>query len=263
MTDTRFLPGLVLVGAVALFVLATLLVLGLTRPGIRQGGLVASGLPLALLPTLVATIYVSWKVIGVMSSMAETVSGSMQMFIDASSSLWLVQRVAWGALAATSGLGLLLGLVRSGSATDGVSCSTRRAAVLVLLPVLGLVLATTVALQIARSLRVATAVVTSVEKDPESKKRTDATLAAEGLRAEGSGSLADISRFVARGTIVGTFGGAIAAVILLGLAVPGAILAWRVSFGSGFLVVSSALWLLALVAGGLVAAGVLNPLRLS
>jgi hypothetical protein len=71
-----------------------------------------------------------------------------------------------------------------------------------------------------------------------------------------------MSRFIARGSVVGAFGGTIAAVILLGLAVPGAILAWRVSFGGAFAAISSVLWLVAIVVGGLVAAGVLNPLRL-
>jgi hypothetical protein len=63
--------------------------------------------------------------------------------------------------------------------------------------------------------------------------------------------------------MIGTFGGATAAVILLGLAMPGAILAWRVQFGSSFLAIAAALWLLAAVLGGLVAGGVLDPLWLA
>ena len=49
--------------------------------------------------------------------------------------------------------------------------------------------------------------------------------------------------------MVGTFGGATAAVILLGLAAPGAILGWRVRFGIAFVAAAAALWLLATVVG--------------
>jgi len=263
MADTRFLPGLVLVAVVALFVLATLLVLALSRPGIRRAGLVAGGLPLSLLPPVVATVYVSWKLISVFATMGESGGGTMQKFLDMCSSLWLIERVAWGALAAACGLGFLLGLLRSGQAADAVPCSSRRGLVLVLLPVLGLLVVTTVTHQVARAMRITTAVVSSDENDPESKKRTDAALEAEGFATEGSGSIAEISRFIARGAMIGTFGGATAAVILLGLALPGSILAWNVRFGSSFLAVASALWLLAAALGGLVAVGALNPLRLS
>src|SRR4029453_8953220 len=129
----------------------------------------------------------------------------------------------WGAFAVACVLGLLLALLRSGPSPDDVLCSARRGFVLVLLPVLGLLVASTVTYQVGRALRITTAVVSSVENDPESKKRSDAALAAEGFATEGSGSIGVISRFIARGAMIGTFGGATAAVILLGLAVPGAI----------------------------------------
>ncbi|MFI4942166.1 MAG: hypothetical protein ACHP85_02815 [Burkholderiales bacterium] len=263
MTDTRFLPGLALVAVVAAAVLVALLALGLMRPGARRAGLVAGGLPLALLPTVAATAYVSWKLIGLFAAMGETGGGTMQQLLDACASLWLIARVGWGAFAVACVLGLLLAFLRSGPSPGDAACSARRGFVLVLLPVLGLLIASTVTHHVGRALRITAAVVSSVENDPASKKRSDAALAAEGLATEGSGSLAAISGFIAREAMIGTFGGATAAVILLGLAAPGAILAWRVQFGSSFLAIAAALWLLAAALGGLVAGGFLNPLRLA
>jgi hypothetical protein len=263
MPDTRFLPGLVLVAVVAAVVLVALLALGLSRPGARRAGLVASGLPLALLPTVAATAYVSWKLIGLFAAMGKTGGGTMQQVLDTCASLWVIARVGWGAFAVACVLGLLLAFLRSGPSPGDASCSARRGFVLVLLPVLGLLIASTVTHHVGRALRITTAVVSSVENDPASKERSDAALAAEGFATEGSGSLGAISRFIARGAMIGTFGGATAAVILLGLAVPGAILAWRVQFGGWFLAVAAALWLLGAALGGLVAGGVLNPLRLT
>ncbi len=207
----------------------------------------------------------SWKLIGLFAAMGETGGGTMQQVLDTCASLWLIARVGWGAFAAACLLGLLLAFLRSGPSPGDAPCSARRGFVLVLLPVLGLLIASTVTHHVGRALRITTAVVSSVENDPDpaSKTRSDAALAAEGFATEGSGSIGAISRFIARGAMIGTFGGATVAVILLGLAVPGAILAWRVQFGSSFLAVAAALWLLAAALGGLVAGGVLNPLRLT
>jgi hypothetical protein len=262
MADARVLPGLVLVAAMAAVVLMVLAVLGIAWPGRRRAGLVAAGVPLALVPPVAATAYVSWRLVRLFASMAEAQGGTSQALVAACSTLWLVERAAWAAFAAACALGLLLGLVRGG-ASDGVPCSGRRGIVLVLLPLLGLLVAASVAWPVASAMRVTAAVVSSDGSDPESKRRTDAVLAAEGLATTGSGSIGDISRFVARGAMVGTFGGALAAVVLLGLAVPGAILAGRVSFGGSFLAVASLLWLLGATIGGLLATGLVNPLRLS
>ena len=131
---------------------------------------------------------------------------------------------------------------------------------LALLPFLGLLVAAAVASPVASALRVTAAVLSSERSDPESERRSDAVLASEGLPTKGSGSIGDISRFIARGAMVGTFGGALAAVVLLGLALPGGVLAGRVSFGGAFVALSSLLWLLGLAVGCLLAAGMWNPL---
>jgi uncharacterized membrane protein YGL010W len=57
------------------------------------------------------------------------------------------------------------------------------------------------------------------------------------------------------------FAGLTAAVVILGLALPGFILAWRVRFGVAFSVLALLVWIAAAVAAGLVAFGVLNPVR--
>jgi hypothetical protein len=259
MTDASFLPGLVLVAVSAGVVLVALAVLGIAWPGRRRAGLVAAGVPLALVPPVAATAIVSWQLVRLFAGMAGTQGGTTQALVAACSALWAVERAAWGAFAVACALGLLLGLVRTG-AEGALPCSGRRGLVLALLPLVALVAAACVTWPVARALRVTTAVLSSEERDPESRRRADAVLAAEGLATRGSGSLGDISRFIARGTVVGTFGGALCAVVLLGLAVPGAILAGRVSFGVLFLSVSSLVWLLGLAVGGLLAAGVLSPL---
>lgn len=49
--------------------------------------------------------------------------------------------------------------------------------------------------------------------------------------------------------------------MLVGLALPGFILAWRVRFGMVFSVLSSAVWLLAAVGAGALSLGAFDPLR--
>jgi hypothetical protein len=263
MADTRFLPGLVFIAIIGLVVLVAIAALGLLRPGARRAGLVAWGLPLALLPTVAATAYVSLKLVGLFATMGVSGGGTMQQILDTCASLWLVARAGWGVVALAGALGLLLALVPPEPSPQDPPCSARRGFVLVLLPVLALLVASAVSFEVARALRITAAVVSSIENDPASQARSDAALAAEGFATEGSDSLGAISRFIARGAMIGTFGGATAAVILLGLAAPGAILGWRVRFGSTFVAAAAALWLLALALGALVAAGVLNPLRLA
>jgi hypothetical protein len=257
MPDARILPGLVLVAVLAAVVLVSLAVLGIAWPGRRRAGLVAAGVPLALAPPVAATAYVAWQLVRLFAGMAD--SQGTQALVAACSALWVVERAAWAAFAAACALGLLLGLLRTG-AEEGVPCSARRGLALALLPLLGLLVAAAVASPVASALRVTAAVLSSDRSDPESERRADAVLASEGLPTKGTSSIGDISRFIARGAMVGTFGGALAGVVLLGLALPGAILAGRVSFGGPFLALSSLLWLLGLAVGGLLAAGVLNPL---
>jgi len=263
MGDTRFLPGLVLVALASGVVLVSLLASGLSRPGRRRAGLVAGGLPLALLPPVVATAYASSKLVGLFEGLARAQTGAVRDALESLASLWMLQRVAWGAFVASCVVGLLLGLWRSGRSTDEPACSARRGLVLLLLPALGLVVTALTTRPLAGALRVSAAVISSDQKDPASRKRQDAILEAEGLPTRGAGSIASTSRFISRAVMTGLFGGAIAAVVLLGLALPGFVLAWRVGFGAAFSAAASLVWLLAAVGAGLFAFGVLDPLRLA
>jgi len=115
MVDPRFLPGFVLVGLVAAVAFATLLAIGVSRPGPRRAGLVAGGLPLALLAPAVATSYSSWKLVG--SSRAWPWSSSPApcgRCSRAFASLWFLERVGWGAFCVSCIVGLFLGLLRIG-----------------------------------------------------------------------------------------------------------------------------------------------------
>jgi hypothetical protein len=254
MGDPRFLGGLVLVAVVTVAVLITLLAAGVSRPGSRRAGLVAGGLTLALLPPALVTSYVS-----VSLGLYAAESGAA---MDAACvSLWLLLRVAWGAFALSCAVGFVLGLLRRGGTADDVPCSVRRGLLLVLLPCLGLVVVSALTYTLGKAVRVTAAVTSAGWSDPGSRARTDAALEAEGFPMRGSGSIGEVARFVARTATLGTFGGVTAAVILLGLALPGFILAWRVRFGASFLALSSALWLLAAAGASLVSLGAVIPLR--
>ena len=234
--------------------------MGLSRPGTQRPGLVASALPLALLQPVVATVYASWKLIEVFAGMAQSGSGGMRLVLDVSASLWMLQRAAWGLFAASCLGGLLIGLLRRGKGSDEVPCSMRRGVVLFLLPALGLVAAGMLAGQLGKAMRVAVAVVSPDEHDAASQQRSDAVLEAEGL--DSKGSIAAVSGFIARRTIAGTLGGTALAIALLGLALSGFLLAWRVHFGPSFVALASAAWLLAAAGASLVSLGVLDPLRM-
>jgi hypothetical protein len=257
MSDPRFLGGVVSVALVTVIVLAALLLVGVSRPGPRRAGLVAGGLPLALLPPMTAAAYVSWKLVGLFSGAAKAGGGGTRMLSDACGSLELLLRLAWGGFSAACVLGLVLGLVRSGRSTKDITCTARRGAVLVLLPVLGLLVAGTLTRAVASALRVTAAVAASDVGDPESRARADAVLAAADLPTRGSGSIGATARYLARAMMLGTFGGITAVHVLLGLALPGFILAWRVRFGVVFQAFASTAWLLAAILGGAMGFGVL------
>lgn len=246
MADSSILPGIVLVAVVTLAVVVTLLAAAVSRPGSRRAGLVAGGLPLALLPPVLAAAYASAKLGGLFA--AEPVAAA-----EACASLGLLQRLAWGGFAVSCALGFVLGLLRRGGTPEDVACSLRRGVVLVLLPCLGLLVAGALTERLGKALRVTAAVVSSDAGDPASRARTDAVLEAEGLPSRGPGSIGELARFIARSTTLGTFGGVAAVLILLGLALPGFILAWRVRFGTAFVGLASSLWLLAAAGGSLVA----------
>jgi hypothetical protein len=265
MGDTRFLAGAVVVAFGAVGALVAVLAAGLTRPGQERPGLVAGALPLALLPPVLASAYASWKLVGLFAAMAgatEPQAGGARNLLAAFASLWWLQRAAWGAFAASCLVGVALAVWRSGRRSGDATCSARRAFVLLSLPTLALAVASLATRPLVSALRVSTAVVSSDEKDPALQARLDAVLEADGLASRGPGSLARTSRFISRAMMTGVFGGAAAAVVLLGLALPGFILAWRVRFGAGFTAAACAAWLLAAAGAALVATGVVDPLRL-
>lgn len=252
--------GYALLGLATTTVLIALLAVGFSRPGPERPGLVASALPLALLQPVVAAVYSSWKLIEVFAGMAQSGSGGMRLVLDICASLWMLQRASWGLFAASCLGGLLMGLLRRGKTSDALPCSMRRGLVLLLLPALGLLAAGILAGQLGKAMRVAVAVVSPDEHDSASRKRSDAVLEAEGL--DSKGSIAAVSGFIARRTIAGALGGGALAIALLGLALSGFLLAWRVRFGGSFLALASAAWLLAAAGASLVAFGVLDPLRM-
>lgn len=251
MADSRFVPGLVLVAVLTGVVLVALLLVGLSRPGPRRAGLVAGGLPLALVAPTAAAAYVSAKLIELFSGAAETGSSGTRAMVEACASLEALLRLAWGGFAAACVLGLVLGLVRTGRSANDVACSARRAVVLALLPALAVLVAGLVTREARTALEVTAAVASSIGGDEESRRRSDAVIEAAGLPTGGSGSIGAVSRYLARATLLGTFGGITALVVLLGLALPSFILAWQVRFGATAVAVASAAWLLAATLAGL------------
>jgi hypothetical protein len=245
---------------VAALSFVTLLGAGIARPGAGRAGMIAGGLTLGLLAPAVATAYASRKLLAHFAGMLA--AGGPEMLLEACASLWQLQRLAWGAFAACCVLGLLLGMLRFGKSAEDPPCSTRRAAVLLLLPLLALAVSSALTHRLGLGLRVTAAVVSSVGSEPDSRTRSDVILQGAGLRTEGPGALGETSAYVVRTASVGLFGGALTVVVLLGLSVPGFILAWRVSFGPSFTVLASAMWLMAAAGAAAVASGVLDPLRL-
>jgi hypothetical protein len=263
MGDASVLPGLALVAIAAGLVLVVLLGIGVARPGPRRAGLVAGGLPLCLLPTVVAAGYGSWKLDRLFGELLQRGPGAARGALEALASLWAVQRIAWGAALGLCLFGLLIGLLRFGGASGEAACSRRRAFVLLLLPVLALAVASWSARPLAGALRVSAALISFEPGDREGEARLESVLEGEGLQARGSGSIGAAARFLARTQATGIWGGGLAGTVLLGLALPGFILAWRVRFGGLFAAAASVVWLLAAAGAGLVALGVLDPLRLT
>jgi hypothetical protein len=260
MGDQGVLAGLVLVALTTLVVLAALLA-GLGRPAGRRAGLVAGGLPLALLPPVLTSGYGSWRVIRQFSDLMQA-SAAPGELATVFSRLWLPQRVAWGAFGAACLVGLavcLSSLLAPSGDTDAPRCSPRRGVVLLLLPVLALLVAGLAARPLARALRVSSAVVPSDPKDPGLRKRGEAVLAEEGFATTGSRYIGRVSAFISQNLMLGVLGGILAGLVLVGLALPGFILSWRVAQGPAFTAAASALWLVAAAGGVLVAAGALDP----
>jgi hypothetical protein len=261
MGDEGVLAGFALVALTALPALVALLA-ALARPAARRAGLVASALPLALLPPVVATGYGSWELVRHFSGLVASPGATGEDLLSTFARLWLVPRVAWGAFAAACVVGVavsLSGLLASREA-DGPRCSARRAAVLLLLPVLALLVAFLAARPLARALRVCSAVVSADGTGTATHTRAEAALEAEGLGGTPSGSIGRISAFVSRGVVLGVLGGVLGVLVLVGLALPGFVLAWRVGFGTAFTLAASAAWVVAGGMASLVALGVVSPL---
>jgi hypothetical protein len=97
--------------------------------------------------------------------------------------------------------------------------------------------------------------------DADARARAEARLLAEGFALDRSGSLGGLARFMTLTQFAGLFGGATAALVLVGIALPGFILAWRVRFAPVFVFLASALWLIAAGVAALAALHALPPLR--
>jgi hypothetical protein len=133
--------------------------------------------------------------------------------------------------------------------------------VLLLLPALALVASTLALRPLVGGLRVAGALMFFSAQAPESQQRVESILAAEGLQSRGSGAIGAAARFVTRAPVSGIFAGATAALVLLGLALPGFVLAWRVRFGTAFSALALLAWIAAATGASLVAFGQLHPVR--
>ena len=259
-SNTEILPGLVVVAAAAVAVLVTLLVAGLSRPAAARAGMVAGGVPLALLPPLAASAFVAAKTGGMLGGLQDF--GPTGQVQAVTASLWQLQSLAWAAFALSCLVGLALGFVSAFDKEPGDASSARRGIALVLLPLLGLLLTALVTQRVAKGTRIG-AIGLSSMGDPSARERGDAALAAEGFSTDGSGDLGRLARFLSRTTLVGTVGGAVVATVLMGLGVPGFILAWRVSFGAAFRAAAAAVWLIGAVFGVLVSLGLLPAFRFS
>jgi hypothetical protein len=179
-------------------------------------------------------------------------------------SLWQLQSLAWAAFALACVVGLLLGFVRAGGGEAGEAATARRSVVLLLLPLAGLLLTALVTQSVAKGTRVGAIALSSMgDDDASARERGEAALEAEGFSMSRSGDLGRLARYLSRTTLVGTFGGAFVATVLLGLALPGFILAWRVRFDTPLRVGAAAVWLIGAAFGLLASLGLLSPFRFS
>jgi hypothetical protein len=259
-SNTELLPGFAVMAAAGVAVLVTLLVAGLSRPASARAGMIGGGLPLALLPPLAASAFVAAKTGGLLGGLQDFGPAGQVQAVTAS--LWQLQSLAWAAFALSCLVGLALGFVGAGGGDPGAAGSARRGVVLVLLPLVGLLLTALLTHRVAKGTRVG-AIALSSMGDPSAGERGDAALEAEGFSTDRSGGLGRLARYLSRTTLVGAFGGAFAATVLLGLAIPGFILAWRVRFGAAFRAAAAAVWLIGAVFGVLASLGLLAPFRFS
>jgi hypothetical protein len=234
----------------------------LTHSGRHRAALVASALPLGLVPLTLAVSYASHALVNVFSGMAATGSGGVAAVTGECRQVWAVARMGALAFAVVAIVALLLTLVPMSSRAGAPPCSGRRAVVLLVLPLGGALLAAAMVAQVRSAVRVANALVLPTEDQPARKALVERVLESEGLSAHGSGAIADISAHVARGLTIGTLGGLVLVVVLLGLSLTGALIAAPVRVSPAFVAAASSLWLVAILAAGAAALGWGDPLRL-
>jgi hypothetical protein len=248
--------SLPLVGAILVLGLSLLLFLAsaaliLFQKGRRRAALVAPLVPLVALPAVLAVALGSFRLTRAFAYMAAT--GGVLAVVPVLHGVWLLTRCAGAALALLAGLGLVGGLIRTGAADASPACSPPRAVALLLLPAMALVLLA----GLVREERTAVHVARLVIEDKSPQNET--AMAAYGF-GTGTGAIAAVSSRIARAAIFGSAGSILAAVVLLGLSLTGAILAWPVRVGPGFAAASALLWMALLTAGAAIAAGLYTPL---
>jgi hypothetical protein len=261
LVHTELLAGFLVVAATTAAVLTTLVLAAWSCPAATRPGLVAGGLPLGLLPPLVATAFVAAKTGGLLGGLREFGPGGPIAGVTAS--LWQLQALGWAGFVATCVTGAALALSRSRTSDGFEASSARRGLVLLLLPVLALSASALLTQRVAKGTRCGALVLASTGDEPGARERNEAALESEGFAMNRSGSLGRLARYLSRTTLVGTFGGATLAIVLLGLAAPGFVLAWGSRFGAGFRSAATALWLLAGAFGAFAGLGLLGPFRFS
>ncbi len=239
-------------GLVLLVLLATVALL-LLQKGPRRPALVAPLVPLLALPMLLALALGSFRLVDAFASVALAGSGQIASILAVFREIWFLTRSAAASLALLGLVGLTFGLVRGVAEDRAPECSPLRATALLALPAAGLVLLALVVREERTALHVARIVVEN--KTPAN----EAAFAAYGF-GEGSEAIAAVSRRIARAAALGSLGSILAAVILLGLAVTGGLLAWPVRVGKGFTAASSAIWFAVVATGAALAAGLYSPL---
>lgn len=247
------------VAAVALVVLLAALLAVAFQQGQRRAALVAGLAPAALIPAVVAVALGAYQLTGLFAGLAASGGGSAPVLAGAAE-IWRTARLGFGLAALVGLVGLLGGLLRFGSTPASVpACSARRAAVLSLLPLLAWLVAGLQARELRVTLAIAQAVVADTGDDPARKAAVERFLEAQDLGGRGSAGIAAISERIARGIALASLGGGLLAVILLGLAVTGTILAWPVRVGPLFVGVSSGFWFLSTLAAVALALGLGAP----
>lgn len=256
-------PSWIAIGVVAavgsVVLLAAVLALALQK-GPRRAALVAGLAPAALIPVVVAVALAAFELTKVLGAMAATGGGGATAVLTGTREIWWTVRVGFGLAALVGLVGLAGGLLRFGAAPPGApGCSPRRAAVLALLPLLALLVAGLQVRELRLGIGIVQAVVTDTGVDSARKAAVERYLEAHDLATRGMDGIAEVSQRIARAIATASVGGALLVVILLGLTLTGTILAWPVRVGPAFVVASSGLWLVWMVAGTLLALGLAAP----